>query len=708
MRRWLQAESGGKLPFAVATQVVFPRGTGTHSGAGAGQTAGAWLCDLTVAGAEAARVPREHAERLVEAVRKFEAKCAAVTIERLARRVLGRQLVREAQRMEKHRTNVARELLATERTYVEQLGIMVDLLYRPLTSEKRCRGVLSAEEVRTVFSDVEVIATVNRSLLATLEERVGHWTRTTKLGDVFLLMSDYLRVYVDYVKGYAQALETVSAMGESHPFRRFFREQLRQAPAAYANFNFESLLIVPIQRIPRYKMLLADMLKSMPAGHPDHATLGAALRKVGEIADWVNENQRKAERMAKTLEVAASVVGMDEQLLTAARQFVREGLVTEARLQAPCARELVLFTDILVVCDPRGKRRAGTGSLFAPRRRGKMQFCDKYRLHETRAELVPPVAGFYHCFRVWREPDPDGSRSVVYAASSEADAREWVAALDAAIAATAENARKKETELNRVATARAQAAAAILSQQYASIRYAGQPLSRLKAESPSPSSGGGGGSAAASSSTGDASDSTGGSSNSGGGSESSSTNKTGGTTDGEGDTGGALAHARYGSLTRKQMTWYSMNAVDKWKIVDEAKVELENLRKMAAIEESLQQQRAQRAAERNKAALRARYASIGGTSHGTGDGSEDGAGTGSCSGAVAQRFSFANKSGSGSADDDAEKRRSLMVGAVGESPAPGSAEDEDVVYDDASSQCTTPQRTPRTPLAAQSPASTSQ
>lgn len=697
MRRWLQAESGGKLPFAVATQVVFPRGTGTC--AGTGQTAGAWLCGLTVEAAEAARVPREHAERLVEAVRKFEAKCAAVTLERLARRVLGRALVREAQRMEKHRTNVARELLATERTYVEQLGIMVDLLYRPLATEKRCRGVLSAEEVRTVFSDVEVIATVNRSLLATLEERVGHWTRTTKLGDVFLLMSDYLRVYVDYVKGYSQALETVSAMGETHAFRRFFREQIQKAPPAYANFNFESLLIVPVQRIPRYKMLLADMLKNMPEGHPDHATLAAALRKVGEIADWVNENQRKAERMAKTLQVAESVVGMDEQLLTAARQFVREGLVTEAQVQAPRPRELVLFTDILVVCDPK-KRGSGSSSssLFGSRRRGKMQFFDKYRLHETRAELVPPVAGFYHCFRVWREPDPDGTRSVVYAAATDADAREWVAALTAAIAAATENARKKEDELNRVATSRAQAAAAILSQQYASIRYAGQSHSRLRAESPTSSSavGAAGGTASLADSG-------------------SSTGSTGsaGSTDTESESGagaGAGPGARYGSLTRKQMTWYSMNAVDKWKIVDEAKAGLENLRQMAAIEESLQQQRAQRAAARNKAAVRARYASIG-----PGDGSgTDGSSTGSCSSAVAQRFSFGHRTGGSGgagagADDDAEKRRSLLVctpvaeGAGSE----GAADDEDdVVFDDAASQCATPapgpatpQRTPRSPLA---------
>ena len=158
------------------------------------------------------------------------------------------------------------------------------------------------------------------------------------------------------------------------------------------------------------------------------------------------------------------------------------------------------------------------------------------------------------------------------------------------------------------------------------------------------------------------------------------------------------------------MTWYSMNAVDKWKIVDEAKAGLENLRQMAAIEESLQQQRAQRAAERNKAALRARYASIGPGGSSSGSTGDD-AGTGSCSSAVAQRFSFGRRSGgSGGADDDAEKRRSLLVGAGGAAESASATapdDDDDVLYDDASSQCLTPQRTPRSPLATTPPSSSS-
>jgi len=287
-RRWLLAETGGKLPFTIGSQIVFPRNGPDDQPFVAGE----WLCGLDVEKAVKAGVPEKNAETLVQSIQNFEMKCAAVSIQRWSRKMLGKLEIRRLQKMDKHRMNVAKELLATEETYLEQLTIMCDLLYKPLTTEKKYQHILSPDEIRTIFSDVEVIRAVNSSLCDTLKERIQNWTNWTKIGGLFVHMSDYLRVYVDYVKGYSKALELVSSMSESHPFRKFFRDQIKEAPPVYANFNFESLLIVPIQRIPRYKMLLMDLHKNMRPEHPDYQELEDALKKVGDIADWVMRIRR--------------------------------------------------------------------------------------------------------------------------------------------------------------------------------------------------------------------------------------------------------------------------------------------------------------------------------------------------------------------------------------------------------------------------------
>ena len=50
-----------------------------------------------------------------------------------------------------------------------------------------------------------------------------------------------------------------------------------------------SFLTLPIQRIPRYKMLLEAVLKYTDESHPDHENLQKCVQQISVIADEVNE-----------------------------------------------------------------------------------------------------------------------------------------------------------------------------------------------------------------------------------------------------------------------------------------------------------------------------------------------------------------------------------------------------------------------------------
>jgi FYVE/RhoGEF/PH domain-containing protein 5/6 len=56
--------------------------------------------------------------------------------------------------------------------------------------------------------------------------------------------------------------------------------------------DLDSLLITPVQRIPRYKLLLKELVKHTSDSHPDKKNLNDALQKMTEIANIVNDSMK--------------------------------------------------------------------------------------------------------------------------------------------------------------------------------------------------------------------------------------------------------------------------------------------------------------------------------------------------------------------------------------------------------------------------------
>jgi hypothetical protein len=66
-----------------------------------------------------------------------------------------------------------------------------------------------------------------------------------------------------------------------------------------AGVDLESLMITPVQRIPRYEMMLAELLKSTPADHVDRREVLEALQEVRATAKAINDDKEKFERREK-------------------------------------------------------------------------------------------------------------------------------------------------------------------------------------------------------------------------------------------------------------------------------------------------------------------------------------------------------------------------------------------------------------------------
>jgi hypothetical protein len=75
------------------------------------------------------------------------------------------------------------------------------------------------------------------------------------------------------------------------------------------SLDLASFLIMPIQRVPRYSMLLKDLAKHTWPEHPDYSALKNATEKMESIAADLNEKKREAENFSSLIELQNCIIG---------------------------------------------------------------------------------------------------------------------------------------------------------------------------------------------------------------------------------------------------------------------------------------------------------------------------------------------------------------------------------------------------------------
>ena len=108
-----------------------------------------------------------------------------------------------------------------------------------------------------------------------------------------------MKSYSNYVNNYGTALQTLNDVSKTKPFKRFI-----QSPRVKKHLNrqdLRSLLVAPVQRIPRYVLLLQDFVNNTCKDHPDYADLSLALDGIKKIAETVNAAKERHENIGKVI-----------------------------------------------------------------------------------------------------------------------------------------------------------------------------------------------------------------------------------------------------------------------------------------------------------------------------------------------------------------------------------------------------------------------
>ena len=73
--------------------------------------------------------------------------------------------------------------------------------------------------------------------------------------------------------------------------------------------TLSNLLIMPIQRVPRYKMLLESLLKVTPSDHVDYPKLSEAFEMISVITNDLDDSKLKAENFEKISNIFDQISG---------------------------------------------------------------------------------------------------------------------------------------------------------------------------------------------------------------------------------------------------------------------------------------------------------------------------------------------------------------------------------------------------------------
>jgi hypothetical protein len=266
------------------------------------------------------------------------------------------------------RKKILDEFLDTEKIYVKGLGQLKEFYIeqlKMLTQEGRdekarkmtdpitndnspnelvdyfVAPIVSYAFIKECFGTLQVIAGINNSFLAELENKVynvetnpddNKFAKERKLADLLLFFGQTFQLYSPFIAHYNDIAAKIAAeKKENEAFAEFLREKsklVQQANnGAKTAHSIENLIITPVQRIYRYKMLLDDLVRKMEEqadeqDQEDMTKIKRADELITKIAVFCNEKTGERENSKRLVELQAELHMYD--LFIAHRKLLKE------------------------------------------------------------------------------------------------------------------------------------------------------------------------------------------------------------------------------------------------------------------------------------------------------------------------------------------------------------------------------------------------
>ncbi|WFC97315.1 hypothetical protein MYAM1_000025 [Malassezia yamatoensis] len=189
--------------------------------------------------------------------------------------------------MTKTLEHALKELLTSERTYVKRVEALLHRYAIPLRqlAQDQDTQIIPAHEAERMFGNLGEIVAANKMLLCELEIlfEQGYSTMAASIGDIMEQNMHRFACYDEYMGDFEQAKTIYTQMLKNKAFRGFI-ERTQHNASDLGNAGLRELMIEPLQRIPRYRLLLNNIMKELSASSVQYHRLHEANGLAGRIA----------------------------------------------------------------------------------------------------------------------------------------------------------------------------------------------------------------------------------------------------------------------------------------------------------------------------------------------------------------------------------------------------------------------------------------
>ncbi|XP_054836493.1 FYVE, RhoGEF and PH domain-containing protein 2 [Eublepharis macularius] len=268
-----------------------------------------------------------------------------------------------------------------------------------------------------IFSNISSIYQFHSQFfLPELQKRMENWDSSARIGDIIQKVAPFLKMYSEYVKNFDKAVELITTWSEkSLPFQELISNIQRRKISA--NLTLQHHMLEPIQRIPRYELLLKDYIRKLPPSSLDREDAQKALEMIFTAAEHSNAAIAEMERLQNLWEVYHRL-GLEDDIVDPSNELIKEGPIQKIsfRHNSTSEKYLFLFNNLLLYCVP---KVIHVGGEFQVRSRIDVEGMKVRELNDVE---------FPHAFLVSGK-----QRTLELEARSQEEMRDWIKAFQSAI-----------------------------------------------------------------------------------------------------------------------------------------------------------------------------------------------------------------------------------------------------------------------------------
>ncbi|KAJ3443359.1 faciogenital dysplasia protein [Anaeramoeba flamelloides] len=222
----------------------------------------------------------------------------------------------------------------------------------PLKEKK----LITKFEIRILFNGIENILAFNEILKQNLQKVIEKWNAGSCLGKIFTEIIKFSKVYITYVNNYQKGLDLLQRLQKTNKkLKQFLRVQTEDPRCK--RLDLQSMLIMPVQRLPRYVLFLEELTKKTPHFHEDFEQIKNALEMIKDVTTSVNEGKREFENVQKIDGIQRHLTPNSKRKFIISQnpssKFVKS---YSASLIAKKEKQTILihlFTHQLLICKPK-------------------------------------------------------------------------------------------------------------------------------------------------------------------------------------------------------------------------------------------------------------------------------------------------------------------------------------------------------------------